>query len=278
MAYRSAPLLPGVEKGELVVKTLRNGEWVTVGKVGNVKESNEYACVVEPEVYLLANTGEINYELEDGSPTLLGMSVEEDATEAQDVLEFAGRACYQSFHKPNPATRNQSDYLENIIEQGHESVLEHGSATFYLTGVSRALTHELIRHRHLSYSQLSQRFVDESEAKMVMPPAIATLFKPGDKPYDRAVKSFKRAVKDYEKLAEKLAEKGLPRKQAREAARAVLPNCTETRIVVSGNFRAWRDFLKKRLDPAADAEIRTVALKLHNHLLDIAPDVFKDLG
>lgn len=251
-----------------------------------MESSTEYDCVAEPKVHHLANTGCVsyNYRLNEVNETsgnyelkLLGMDAGEPLSEAQDVLEFAGRACYQSFHKPNPATLNQSNYLENIIEQGHESVLEHGSATFYLTGVSRALTHELIRHRHLSYSQLSQRFVDESEAKMVMPPAIATLFKPGDKPYDRAVKSFKKSVKDYEKLAEKLAEKGLPRKQAREAARAVLPNCTETRIVVSGNFRAWRDFLKKRLDPAADAEIRTVALNLHSHLMDIAPDVFKDL-
>lgn len=279
MAYKKAPLLPGVE---ITAKTLCNGEWVTMGEAGNVKESNEYDCVVEPEVHRLANTGDVAYGFEnlhgDSATTLLGMRVEESTSEAQDVLEFAGRACYQSFHKPNPATRSQSNYLENILIQGHESVLEHGSATFYITGVSRALTHELIRHRHLSYSQLSQRFVDESEAKMVMPPAIATLFKPGDKPYDRVVKRFKKAVKDYEKLAEKLTEEGLPRKQAREAARAVLPNCTETRIVVSGNFRAWRDFLKKRLDPAADAEIRTVALKLYSQLMEIAPDVFGDLG
>ena len=247
-----------------------------------MESSTQYDCVAEPKVHRLAKTGGNLYDLEETHGKyelkLLGMSVEGSTSEAQDILEFAGRACYQSFHKPNPATRNQSNYLENILIQGHESVLEHGSATFYITGVSRALTHELIRHRHLSYSQMSQRFVDESEAKMVMPPAIATLFKPGDKPYDRVVKSFKKAVKDYEKLAEKLTEKGLPRKQAREAARAVLPNCTETRIVVSGNFRAWRDFLKKRLDPAADAEIRTVALKLHSQLMEIAPDVFGDLG
>ena len=90
----------------------------------------------------------------------------------EHIAEFAGRACYQSFDKPNPLTARNWDYLENIISLGHESVLEHNPVTFYITGVSRAFTHELIRHRLLSYSQQSQRYVDESEANIVIPPAI----------------------------------------------------------------------------------------------------------
>src|SRR5690554_948865 len=76
------------------------------------------------------------------------------STDSDLLAEFAGRSCYQSFHKPNPKTEANHDYLRNILNQGHFSVLEHASATFYVTGVSRALTHELIRHRHLSYSEL----------------------------------------------------------------------------------------------------------------------------
>ena len=82
-----------------------------------------------------------------------------DAEGGQALAEFAGRACYQSWHKPNPATATNAGYLAHILEVGHLSVLEHGTATFYLTGVSRSFTHELVRHRHFSYSQLSQRYV-----------------------------------------------------------------------------------------------------------------------
>ncbi|ESV60919.1 thymidylate synthase, flavin-dependent [Mycobacteroides abscessus MAB_091912_2446] len=84
-----------------------------------------------------------------------------DADGGPALVEFAGRACYQSWSKPNPRTATNESYLRHVIEVGHLSVLEHASATFYITGISRSCTHELIRHRHFSYSQLSQRFVPE---------------------------------------------------------------------------------------------------------------------
>src|SRR3954454_13546884 len=74
-----------------------------------------------------------------------------DAEGGEALAEFAGRACYQSWSKPNPSTSTNAGYLRHILEVGHLSVLEHGSVTFYLTGISRSLTHELIRHRHFSY-------------------------------------------------------------------------------------------------------------------------------
>ncbi|MCW2777278.1 MAG: thyX, partial [Frankiales bacterium] len=89
---------------------------------------------------------------------------ETDAEGGQALAEFAGRACYQSWSKPNPSTATNAGYLRHILEVGHLSVLEHGSVTFYLSGISRSLTHELIRHRHFSYSQLSQRYVPERDA------------------------------------------------------------------------------------------------------------------
>ena len=221
--------------------------------------------IATPEVTLLGMTDTVY-------GALYPMELDVDSDHGEDLMEFSGRSCYQSFHKPNEATRSNKDYLANILKQGHESVLEHVSATFYLTGVSRALTHELIRHRHLSYSQLSQRFVDEKEAAMVVPPAL----RDDHVAVEILGEAFDYALWTYQELVQTLEHKGLPRKQAREAARAVLPNCTETRIVVTGNVRAWRDFLKKRLDPAADAEIREVAQMIFRDLNLLFPSAFQD--
>lgn len=213
--------------------------------------------VAKPNVTLVGYTKGINIAAG------IGMDPDIDATSAEDLMEAAGRVCYQSQHKPNQATGTNKDYLANILRQGHESVLEHAVFSFYITGVSRALTHELIRHRHLSYSQLSQRFVDESQTAIVLPPAI----KEGSWEHEILDNSVQVALYAYEDVVNSLqGEHELKRKQAREAARAVLPNCVETRIVVTGNVRAWRDMLKKRLDPAADAEIRLVSEMIYDEL------------
>lgn len=195
---------------------------------------------------------------------------------ADHLAEFAGRACYQSFDRPNPQTAANKDYLANILRQQHFSVLEHASATFYIEGVSRSLTHELVRHRHLSFSQLSQRYVDETSATVVIPPALTST----DDPENLAGKlrdHLYDARLDYAFLVEVLMERGFSRKRAREAARAVLPNSTETKIVVTGNHRAWREFLTKRLSPAADAEIQLLALEIRGELVRIAPNTYQDL-
>lgn len=199
-----------------------------------------------------------------------------DSTEPDTLVEFAGRSCYQSWQRPNPATATNEGYLANILKQGHFSVLEHASATFYVQGVSRALTHELIRHRHLSYSQLSQRFVNEGgrEDNLVLPPAAHD---------DMAAAMIHQRAHDqahliYNDLVAHYTSKGLPRKQAREAARAVLPNQQETKIVVTGNMRAWRDVIAKRNDPAADAEIQRFAAEVLRQLKTVAPNMFQDFG
>lgn len=184
---------------------------------------------------------------------------------------FAGRACYQSFHRPNAKTAHDSDYLASIIEKQHESVLSHASASFYVTGVSRSLTHELVRHRWLSFSQLSQRYVDESEAAMIVPPLL-------DNEKHRHWLSMSYLAQDaYAPIVKELTDAGVPIKRAREAARSVLPNATEARLVVSGNLRAWRDFLKQRLSPGADYEIMGFAVEIHRLCKEIAPYSFRDL-
>jgi thymidylate synthase (FAD) len=203
-----------------------------------------------------------------------------DAEGGQALAEFAGRACYQSWSKPNPSTATNATYLQHILEVGHLSVLEHGVATFYLTGVSRSLTHELIRHRHFSYSQLSQRFVPEHDAAMVEPEIIAA----DPELHKTFVEAAEASVRAYNELLAGLetalggtgAGATLRRKQARQAARSVLPNATETRIVVTGNYRAWRHFIAMRASEHADVEIRALAVECLRQLIGMAPNVFAD--
>ena len=202
-----------------------------------------------------------------------------DATGGEALAEFAGRACYQSWSKPNPRTATNVGYLRHILEVGHLSVLEHGSVTFYLTGVSRSLTHELIRHRHFSYSQLSQRYVPERNAQMVEPDVIAA----DPELHARFVEATEALLRAYTELLEGLEKKfadvsnaTLRRKQARQAARAVLPNATETRIVVTGNYRAWRHFIAMRATEGADIEIRALAIECLRQLKNAAANVFED--
>jgi thymidylate synthase (FAD) len=227
---------------------------------------------------LSLGTGEDDYKdgifIDPIKAWMLGdMELDPDATDMDTLVEFAGRACYQSFHKPSEATRTNDRYMANIIRQGHFSVMEHASFTVYVTGVSRSLTHELVRHRHLSFSQLSQRFVNEEDVETVIPPAAD-----GDSfPLSTMARVADVVAEAYTDLVEHYQEvRGLPRKQAREAARAVLPNMTETRIVVTGNLRAWRDVISRRIDPAADAEIQEFARKVLVIAKKVAPNCFQD--
>jgi thymidylate synthase (FAD) len=204
---------------------------------------------------------------------------ETDADGGQALAEFAGRACYQSWDKPNPATATNQGYLRHILEVGHLSVLEHGTVSIYLTGVSRSLTHELIRHRHFSYSQLSQRYVPEHDAAVVEPAVIAE----DPELHERFVAATDAAVAAYTDLLEGLekrfadgANATLRRKQARQAARAILPNATETRIVVTGNYRAWRHFIAMRATEHADVEIRQLAVECLRQLQREVANVFAD--
>lgn len=264
---------PTVSEGTYGVPLWRSGS--PVKKTSKIQSSDlnkegnrmSYNLVLKPTVTYIGGT--------EGECVAIGDRMELDSisTPGEDLAEFAGRACYQSFHKPNPNTKGNGAYLANIIAQGHESVLEHVQVSFYIEGVSRTLTHELVRHRHLNYSQLSQRYVDEAEAKFVVPPRYLE---------DEQMMNFfsdyqKEVTQLYSVMVKELSEKGVPRKKAREAARSVLPNSTETKIVVSGNCRAWRDFLKKRMHPAADAEIQRLAVVIFDELMLQLPSIFTDL-
>lgn len=237
--------------------------------------------IVEPRVKLIASTCiEVDDNMQDDALTEW-METRPEFTAAEMLTEFAGRACYQSFHRPNPKTADTGDYLRRtLFKQEHWSIAEHASATFYITGVSRAFTHELCRHRHLSFSQLSQRFVDETEGNIVLPPAIRKAHKRAEEQgvdlpmMDALLDSDVASAHAYESIVWALDVAGLPRKQVREAARAVLPNATETRIVVTGNLRAWHEVVERRTAPDADAEIQEVMGMVRDKLHEVAPNIF----
>lgn len=211
-------------------------------------------------------------------PAHLPVRWQGEGTDGERLAEFAGRLCYMSQH--NPAGRSTAEYLENIKRQRHGSVLEHASYGLLLEGVSRSLTHELVRHRAgTAMSQLSQRYVDESEANFVVPPAVI-----GDAELEAAWRAQVEAAQaTYVALVERLMEryrwvddKVHRRKMAREAARGVLPNSTETKILFTANARAWRAILEMRGGEAAELEIRRLAVAVLRVLQDAAPAFFGD--
>src|SRR5690606_4176079 len=206
-------------------------------------------------------------------PEHLPVQWQGESSDGERIAEFAGRLCYMSQH--NPAGRTTAEYLGNILKQGHGSVFEHAQYVLLIEGISRSCSHELIRHRAgFGYSQLSQRYVDESHAAFVMPPAIqgdSALEQAWEKQVTDAQASYVEAV---ERLMEKYSHvesKVHRRKMAREAARSVLPNATEVKIVVSANVRAWRTMLELRLGEGAELEIRRMAIAVLEALQAEAP-------
>jgi thymidylate synthase (FAD) len=165
------------------------------------------------------------------------------------------------------------------------SCIEHANFNFIIWNVSRSLTHELVRHRLASYSQLSQRYVDSSNVDFIVPPAIQELAKKDPETYRAWIEHCERSRQLYEDLTVKLSSmyedtesKLEKRKKARQAARSVLPNATETKIFVTMNARAIRHLVELRANPAADVEIRLLAVKICRILLDKAPLLAHGLG
>lgn len=220
----------------------------------------------------------------------------DDKPHLDRVGEFGGRFCYRSFAKGRPA----DEYVRNIIEMEHGSVLEHATVNFAISGVSRSLTHELIRHRAgASPSQESQRFVDAGDIRFVVPPLLVAMCQkeidaglPSEdvlafaEDCDASLQSYKswqtafnrwiaeRAENDADAAGVKLAT--MRKKRANEAARAILPNATETRLLWSMNLRAARHVCALRGSEHADLEIRRMAVEMTRQLKELAPMTFFD--
>ena len=179
------------------------------------------------------------------------------------TIAHAASTCYDSKPKELEPARKM---IKAIIKSGHESCVEHASATFVIDGISRVVTHELVRHRiGFSYSQRSQRYVNEYRPSYVIPEEIAGS--------PKALEIFQEAMNTAWTAYSKLQTVGM----RNEIARYVLPNACTTKITVTANFRAWRNFLKLRCSKRAQPEIRELAYKLLDELCKIAPSCFEDL-
>jgi thymidylate synthase (FAD) len=231
----------------------------------------------EPKVYLVGrqdlDRSQIDRFLDEH-----GMTWQTDTeVGGEQLAEAGGRLCYLSFGK---GRKTNAEYLDNIISQKHGSVLEHAVWNFIIAGVSRSFTHELVRHRAgFAYSQLSQRYVDESIASYIEPDIIAD----DETLHDVWLRAVEVSHQAYLTLVAGLMEKLVDmedrthrRKLARQAARSVLPNATETMIFVSANGRALRHFIEMRASEWAEVEIRKVALAILRIMQREAPNLFSD--
>jgi thymidylate synthase (FAD) len=238
--------------------------------------SRELRILHEPHVYLVGrqtlDTGAVERFLEDHA-----LSWQTDTEIGAEVLaEMAGRVCYMSYGK---GRKTNAEFLGHLVDVGHGSVLEHAVWSFLVTGVSRSFTHELIRHRHFSYSQLSQRYVDESDSDYIEPDVIAgdpELHRVWSEAVNAARQAYDELVKGLEARFTDVPEKTLRRKMARQAARSVLPNATETKIFFTGNARALRHFIELRGSEHAEVEIRKVAVQVLKLMQREAPNLFGD--
>lgn len=183
------------------------------------------------------------------------------------LIEDAARICYDSFEKKAPGSHVR--IIDHLIRSGHESVLEHSSVTFRVGGVSRALTHQLVRHRLASYSQRSQRYVKETEPDYVMPPSIQSM-----ETNATAIHIFNNCMEQCWAAYNKLLKMGIKG----EDARFVLPNACCSEIIITMNFRELRHFFKLRTSKHAQWEIRNMAKEMWNQVMRIgAANVFADI-
>lgn len=183
--------------------------------------------------------------------------------EFEQLIEYAGRLCWDTTDKLGKNPRR----IQEWVKAGHESVIEHASATFYIRA-SRVLTHELVRHRLASYSQRSQRYVKETEPRYITPPELQA-----DKGNEHLHEIFEKAMREAWSAYGQLLGLGIKP----EIARYVLPNACGTQIVMTMNFRELRHFIKLRTSDRALPEMRAVVTEIRRIMKDLAPKVFEDL-
>lgn len=181
---------------------------------------------------------------------------------AEKIIEVTGRTSYLSFDKQGENT--ERGFIRMLIRRGHYSVLEHAYATFGISGVSRAFTHQLVRHRLCSFTQQSQRHVDESNFNYVEPDSI--------RKNSKAHSLFTKLMEEAKRIYSELQRLGIEN----EDARFVLPNAIESQIVVTANLREWRHIIELRGSLDAQWEIRRVAIEILKILKKHAPTIFED--
>ena len=247
----------------------------------------EVKVIEQPKIYLMGAMAKPEIRILDDAELIGPLSFDMDETKhyeqrpmderghvwAEELVEYAGRLCYMSYDNRRPG--GNAGYIAHIKEVGHGSVAEHAVFSFVFTGVSRSLTHELIRHRAgWSYSEVSQRYVDLSDVSFVLPPAFIG--------QTELIAEWKAACTDsltaYQSICDTMTRHfpKMPRKEVRQSARSVLPNCVETKIACTVNARALRHFFELRGSLHADVEIARLAVKLCKMMKEYAPNLFCD--
>jgi thymidylate synthase (FAD) len=246
-----------------------------------------------PGVVVLAkpqtNVAGLEGFLEGFDPYLRFTEYLDDPTRLPDssqLCKTAGQTCYMSFGPRRTTNENAAAYIERLTSAGHGSVLEHSSFNFLLYGISRSVTHELVRHRAgVAISQISQRYVSGSVLRFVERPEYQN-----DEELHRTFEErADRAAAEYEAMAERLLEhqeggasmliadyRTDARKKVQQTARSLLPNETEAPMVFTGNVRALRHIIEMRADAHAESEIRNLALRLFLCLRTVDPILFGD--
>ena len=188
------------------------------------------------------------------------------------VVATAAKLCYSSksvselVESVNEDEDKTAAFVERLMSYGHMSPFEHLSFTFGIEGVSRTLTHQLVRHRIASYSQKSRRYVNEKEFEYITPPSIQA--------NDEALGCYEAVMKMLNNAYGKLVDLGIPK----EDARYVLPNACETKIIVTMNARSLFNFFNHRCCMRAQWEIRQMAYQMLNLVKEVAPETFKKAG
>lgn len=206
----------------------------------------------------------------------------------EETVAMAAKLCYSPSDieelKKKIETKDQKAFVEKLMKIGHMSPIEHASFTFAIEGISRACSHQLVRHRLASYSQQSQRYVSEHREQKtedrpqtfdyIIPPSILE-----DKEAKKVFESFMlEAQRTYDFLVKKLNEKGIKGESANQDARFVLPNAAETKIIVTMNARELLHFFRIRCCNRAQWEIRQMAEKMLKLVKKVSPVIFQKAG
>lgn len=247
----------------------------------------------EPGVVLIAQPV---VNLEGMRPFLLGFGEELDFAQYLDdpvklsagdqLIKLAGQACYASYGPKRSMNDQAQKYLDHIKESGHGSVMEHANYSLFLYGISRSLTHELVRHRAgFGFSQLSQRYVSGRVLRFVERPE----YKGHPELHHRFEKRVDEYTEEYNTIAEVLMDiqeagskllsgeaKTDLRKKVQQTARSVLPNETETHMLITGNVRAWRHVMEMRAEKTAEIEIRRLGVRICRIMKAVCPLIFSD--
>lgn len=239
---------------------------------------------VVPKAFLIAETKVRALGIEDALAHLGVHNWKTDAAnDAALLVEFAGKSCYMSFdtrlnqNLTKVGTRNNADYIrQGIIEQHHGSVLEHATVTFFITDVSRVVTHELIRHRAgTAFSQTSGRYVRTDELSFYLPQDIAAS-KAATGVFTRMMAKMEQSSRDLVDILDVNAKPFSYKKRVTSAIRRLIGNGQSNNIVVTANHRAWRHMIELRTDPSAEEEIRVVYADIARQLLAAYPEIYSD--